>query len=271
MELGQRLKAARQEAGLSQRQLCGERLTRNMLSQIENGSARPSMETLKYLAQQLGKSVSYFLEEQAVTSPNLAVMEQARRCWAAGDAAGTVTALEDYREPDGVFDQERLLLRELALLALAEQAIGEGKTIYAAELLQKVEEALGLYHTPELAQRRLVLRAQAQPHGAAEIARGLQVDEVLLLKAKAALAGSEAARCLELLSAAEDKESPEWNWLRGEAYLALQEYALALRCYRQAEPAYPAEALPRLERCCRELGDYKGAYEYACKQLEMRG
>ena len=50
MELGQKLRLARQEAGLSQRQLCGEVITRNMLSQIENGSAKPSMETLRYLA-----------------------------------------------------------------------------------------------------------------------------------------------------------------------------------------------------------------------------
>ena len=35
MELGQRIKQARLEAGLSQRQLCGQRLTRNMLSLIE--------------------------------------------------------------------------------------------------------------------------------------------------------------------------------------------------------------------------------------------
>ena len=50
MELGEKLRLARQEAGLSQRQLCGDVITRNMLSQIENGSAKPSMETLRYSA-----------------------------------------------------------------------------------------------------------------------------------------------------------------------------------------------------------------------------
>ena len=49
MDLGEKLKKVRLEAGLSQRQVCGERITRNMLSQIENGSARPSMDTLRYL------------------------------------------------------------------------------------------------------------------------------------------------------------------------------------------------------------------------------
>ena len=63
MSIGSRIKAARLEAGLSQRQLCAEHMTRNMLSQIESGSANPSMKTLQYLAQQLGKPVSFFLEE----------------------------------------------------------------------------------------------------------------------------------------------------------------------------------------------------------------
>ena len=53
MELGEKLRLARLEAGLSQRQLCGDRISRNMLSLIEHGSARPSMDTLRFLAQRL--------------------------------------------------------------------------------------------------------------------------------------------------------------------------------------------------------------------------
>ena len=64
MELGEKLRQARLEAGMSQRQLCGDVITRNMLSQIENGSARPSMPTLQHLASRLGKSVGYFLEDK---------------------------------------------------------------------------------------------------------------------------------------------------------------------------------------------------------------
>ena len=78
MELGEKLRQARLEAGLSQRQLCGEEITRNMLSQIENGSAKPSMDTLRYFAQRLGKPVSWFLEEEGAISPNSQVMAAAR-------------------------------------------------------------------------------------------------------------------------------------------------------------------------------------------------
>ena len=104
MELGKRIKQARLDAGLSQRQLCGERLTRNMLSLIENGSARPSMDTLQFLAGQLNKPISFFLEEEAVTSPNQAAMAEARRSWQQKDATGVLNALSGYQFPDETFD-----------------------------------------------------------------------------------------------------------------------------------------------------------------------
>ena len=94
MTLGEKLKQARLEAGLSQRQLCGDRLTRNMLSQIENGSAKPSMSTLCYLAQSLGKPISWFLEEEAVLLPNASAMEQARIALALGNLDALNRALE---------------------------------------------------------------------------------------------------------------------------------------------------------------------------------
>ena len=123
MDLGQRIKQARLDAGLSQRQLCGDRLTRNMLSLIENGSARPSMDTLQYLARQLGKPISFFLEEQTITSPNQAAMAEARNCWQQGNAAGVLSVLATYRTEDATFDQEYGLLSYLACLDLAQQAI----------------------------------------------------------------------------------------------------------------------------------------------------
>ena len=62
MELGEKLRRARVEAGLTQKQLCENLVTRNMLSQIENGTAKPSMKTLAAFAQRLGTTVSFFLE-----------------------------------------------------------------------------------------------------------------------------------------------------------------------------------------------------------------
>ena len=87
MTLGEKLRQVRTEAGMTQRQLCGEEITRNMLSQIENGTARPSMKTLQYLAGRLGKPVSFFLEEEGAVSPNRKSMDRAREAYDWGDIA----------------------------------------------------------------------------------------------------------------------------------------------------------------------------------------
>ena len=53
MDMGQRFRRARREAGLTQAQLCQGVVSRNMLSQIEGGTAKPSLSTLEILAERL--------------------------------------------------------------------------------------------------------------------------------------------------------------------------------------------------------------------------
>lgn len=258
MELGARLRQARLEAGLSQRQLCGDVITRNMLSQIENGSARPSMDTLRYLAARLGKPMGYFLEEQAVLSPNAAVMERAR----AAQGKAVLEALEDYREPDGLFDRERWLLEALICLELAGQALDEGRKGLAGTLLTRAEKAGARtpYYTPELERRRQLLCFEG-----GFLSRLPADEQALLLQARSLLVEGEPSRCGHLLEAMESRDE-NWHFLRAEVYFAAEQYALAAEHYRQAENFAPDQVYARLEHCYRELEDYKMAYLYACKQ-----
>lgn len=260
MALGTLLKQARMEAGLSQRQLCGDEITRNMLSQIENGTARPSMDTLRYLANRLGKSVSYFLEEETV-SANQALMQKARDAYAAGDFGAALEILREYCA-DGVFDAEAALLRSLAAMGRAEQALREGRRPYAAALLQDAA-AHSVYWQPELERRRLLLLAEALPEEAAEIADRLPPDDrELLLRASSAQEAGEYEKSARLLDAASDQDAKSWCLLRGEACLALGEYAAAIAHFGKVEE----QALAQLEQCYEHLGDYKMAYFYAKKQ-----
>ena len=100
MDLGEKIRQARLASGLSQRQLCGDEITRNMLSLIEHGSAKPSMKTLSVLARRLGKPMSYFLEE-------------------------------DARDQSELTDSAEALRR-------AEEALSSGRDLYAAQLLEQV-------------------------------------------------------------------------------------------------------------------------------------
>ena len=108
MELGEKIRLARLEAGLSQRQLCGEEITRNMLSQIEHGTAKPSMKTLTFLAARLEKPVGYFLDEEALVPANHQILEV------------------------------------LSLLKAAEEAIAQEKYPYARQLLERAENCQDL-------------------------------------------------------------------------------------------------------------------------------
>lgn len=268
MELGERIRKARLEAGLSQRQLCGDTITRNMLSLIESGRAKPSMDTLACLASRLGKSMGYFLEAQAVTSPNQSIMDSARAAYTAGDCRGALAALENYREPDGVFDPERYLLGALAAMGLASQAVTEGKDAYALNLLEKAGAWGGqtAYWTEDLERRRLLLEFRAAPARAEVLAQTLPEDpSELLLRGQAALDRGAWARCGEILDAAGIRDEA-WYLLRGQAAMALGDYKTAAGYLHRAEERFAAVCVPALERCYRELEDYKQAYVYACKQ-----
>ena len=255
MDLAEKLKAARLEAGLSQRQLCGDVITRNMLSQIENGSAKPSMATLQYLAQRLGRSVSYFWEEQAVVSPNLEIITQARSAWEQRDYDKVLAVLETFCLPDETFGEEKALLTFLAQLELARQALPQEKLPYAKKLLEQAGQIRGIYITDALERSRQLLL------GMAGESAELNEEDALLILARQA---KDPRRCLEILQAVEEKDTTQWNLLRAEALFSLQQYEAAAVCYEKAEQT--PQVIARLEACYRELGDYKKAYEYACKR-----
>lgn len=222
MDLGARILNARLEAGLSQRELCGDRITRNMLSQIENGAASPSMKTLRYLAQRLDKPLSFFLDENPTYS-NMAVAEE--------------------------------------LLDKAREALDQGKDIYAKELLDKVNPTRQCQ-----ARQKLLLLARLPEADLTRICTALpSLDEELLVRAKEALIQGEFFRAGHLLEAAENKDSLDWNLLRGHVWICIGEYRPAADCFHRAE-ALGANVASYLEECYREMGDYKRAYEYACAQ-----
>lgn len=57
-ELGRRIKEARIQKKMTQSELVGDFITRNMLSRIESGNATPSVKTLEYIASKLDLPVS---------------------------------------------------------------------------------------------------------------------------------------------------------------------------------------------------------------------
>ena len=67
VELGKRIKEARLARKMTQSDVVGDFITRNMLSQIESGTANPSVTTLTYLAKVLQLPVNYLLPDELET------------------------------------------------------------------------------------------------------------------------------------------------------------------------------------------------------------
>ena len=75
--LGQRIRSARQELGLTLAAVAGKDFTRAFLNQVELGRAQPSTQTLRIIAQRLQRPIDYFLEEpgDSVAALELALAE----------------------------------------------------------------------------------------------------------------------------------------------------------------------------------------------------
>ncbi len=255
MELGEKILKARLKAGLSQRQVCGEVITRNMLSRIEHGAAKPSMKTLQYLAGVLGKPVGYFLGE-VEESGNTEVMAHARESFAQGRYALVLQTLEDYRAPDPAFDWERGILGFLSCLLGAENAAKEGREPVKKKFLNQSERFSGPYVAAPLLEYRDALRKEKKT------GRVLNLDDALLQKAKDSLEAGNMDRAVKLLEAVE-MPNQEWYYLRGSAAMDQGDYEKAEQYLEQGEPKV---CLPLLEECSRIQGNFEKAYYYACRR-----
>jgi predicted negative regulator of RcsB-dependent stress response len=227
------------------------------------------MTTLAYFAARLGKTVSYFLEEDAIVSPNQNLMIKARAAVLEKNFTSAAELLEDYRGPDETFDAEFSLLSRITALELAQDAIENGRKAHGAEILENLGNLQDGYCAGQLEIRRLLLLAKARPQLRREICEKLpSVDEYLLLHARDALDRGDFDRSEHLLEAAQDRECADWNFLRGELHLALRQFQMAAACYHKAEDTFPDRCAVRLEYCYRELQDFRQAYFYACRQRE---
>ena len=239
MTMGQRILAARLAAGLSQRELAGEEITRNMLSSLEHDTANPSVATLRYLATRLGKPVGYFLGEDGPSDAIIAFEKgDYRRC------RETLTG------------GEKRWLEPIARLREAEQAVDAGRIPYARELLAGLEGADSPLFGPELHRKAAILRNRCGDFSP------IPEDGALLCQADEALAAGRWPDAARYLSACDDR-GPGWEYRMGECRFHAGDYLAAKDHYHRCEEKYDVRT--RLEICYRELEDYKMAYFYAKK------
>ena len=93
--LGMKIKETRLEKKLTQKELAGDFITRNMLSQIENDIAVPSIRTMEYIAKRLNKPVGYFIDEVTEENELNSVTNELLRLYENGEYNEVIDAIKN--------------------------------------------------------------------------------------------------------------------------------------------------------------------------------
>lgn len=122
-DFGARVRELRRKRGLTQKELAGDRITRNMLSLIESGSASPSVQTLLWLAERLDAPVGYFFSDAESEGRylKLSVIEKLKEAYRSRDAA-LCTELCAGLPPSSVDDEIAFILADAHFLLAGERA-----------------------------------------------------------------------------------------------------------------------------------------------------
>ena len=158
-ELGKRIKEARLAKKMTQTEVVGDFITRNMLSQIESGTATPSLKTLEYLAGVLDIPVQTLLpdgrEGSADLDPDTGIAAAAK-LWEAKEhyTEGRYGLAAELAESliNGRFSDEGCAIAARCYMSMAADSEKTGDMSRAADLAQKADELAdrGIYASREI-------------------------------------------------------------------------------------------------------------------------
>ena len=275
MTLGQKIRALRKSRGMTQSELAGEEITRNMLSRIESGDALPSLSTLLYLAERFSVPAGYFLSE----SETLLDAKRTR----ALPGMRKQYALKNYKEVLRLFhrdlneaDDEIAFLVADSATRYAAQLIHAGKLRSACEYIETAKEYMPqtVYDTTHLEAMITLLSSVAQ---------NVQSPRFDLLASDYERKSSDATM-EELYAYLTDRNDfPFQNPLyaehvRAKNLLLSGKYNDALAALtaleeKKSEGGFSILVLFRLygdlEVCQKDRGDYEAAYRYASKRMSL--
>ncbi|MGE4484822.1 MAG: helix-turn-helix domain-containing protein [Oscillospiraceae bacterium] len=289
MTLGQRIKQARLKQGLTQKQLVGDHITRNMLSKIENDSATPSVRTLEYIASRLSLHPGYFLTDSRHSDGTSADgLDDMRAAYKEGRYRDCLKLLE--AATTAATTDEGYLLYARSSLAAAHEALASGNVPAAKEFADAADyyNKEGIYYSAGidaemsliLAECSLVLDISEFEENAREYERAVKE---ISFSARYDLARAEyliktgenelAMRALEHMGDPPENLRPKRLYLLALCLMNSGDYCRAIQDLLEAESFPDVDKVillmiyEKLEESYMQLEDYKMAHHYAAKQL----
>lgn len=280
MTLGEKLVQRRLELGLSQSQVAGTQITRNMLSQLEHDQASPSVKTLTYLATVLKVRISWLLEDNTM-EPDVSVLEKARELYRQSNYRACMDVLHELPEQT---DESTLLLHRCAV-KVAECCLFDGKASEAGRLLVVAQKLSGLYLSAydHFCVQKLQLACALADHDRVEEAAAelmaandafCQERDVKLLWAAYYLQKSAFAEAEEAIHAIPEQECSCVLYLRGILLHQTGEQDAAVRVLERAEHKgdlprkWRQELYHILEQYYASRQNFQLAYRYAVLRME---
>ncbi|MBE6605351.1 MAG: helix-turn-helix transcriptional regulator [Ruminococcaceae bacterium] len=281
MNIGEKIKTLRLSKMMTQADLAGDQITRNMLCTIERGAALPSLPTACYIAERLNVPVGYLFAEahEDFAYRKMAAMPNVRRALGAGDYSGCLAVLNAAL--GDAFDDEIALIRAECEYHVAKAAFDCGRLRAAAAGFDRAVEAAGctVYDTGWIRTRAAVYFRYLSLLSPTLVSDTL--DEIEINTAKSV--GDDFCAYIlakEALDGAREGEVNEYLARQGDTVYAARLRALSLMrsgALKEALDAYEAllssdaltvgvlmyEVFDDMELCCRRNDDYKRAYEFA--------
>ena len=286
MNIGEKIRSLRVAKLMTQSELAGNQITRNMLSSIENGKAQPSLSTIQYIASVLKVPVGFLLAEEGdeIVYQKMNGLANIKRAYRAEDWIGCRNlCLSSCPEPD---DEIRLILAGCDL-EIAKAAFWEGKIRYACRFF---DEAILYANETIYPAQHVIAEAAVYFRYMERISSTLYSDVMDHGDEGDFVCKNRFSMYLDALDALdhEDESVENETWEIFESGSFFKEH-LTVKLLMKKENYEAAKAkllglleaeillnevslyavLTDLEVCCRETEDFKGAYQYTNERVTM--
>ncbi len=292
MNIGARIRELRISKLMTQADLAGDHMTRNMLSCIENGSANPSLSTIIYIAGRLNVPAGFLLADQGdeIAYRKMSNLSNIKKAYTTGDVQSCRSlCLSGCPEPD---DEISLLLANCDV-GIAVENFWCGKLRSSCRFF---DEALNyaektIYATDAIEAEIRVYFRYMERISHTLYSDYLDEEKVLSVKSNSALSRyldaldaldnadvATAEAFVESQSGQSDGDNSFFKaHVRARLMIVQKNFKQAHRTLLQLlqENDMPLNkielytVLEDLETCCRESEDFKNAYRYANEKVEL--
>jgi transcriptional regulator with XRE-family HTH domain len=287
MNIGQKIKSLRIAKMLTQNELAGDNITRNMLSRIENGFALPSIQTLMYISEKLGVPAGYLLSEESEDFgyKKLIGMPEVMRAFHAGEWQICM----DLCLALGGIDDEISYILSLCTYNSAKELFASGELKLAAKMFDAAKQQC---MNTSYSLSNVVAECDTYICGISYISPLIVSDIDVVPAPSPSSFGEDFCRYFTVLRVLEEKGNAEISirrllvggWAKNQytdhinarvkiKYGNHSEAYHILKGLLASDYNIPAPMLyfifSDLEVCCRELSDYRGAYEYSGDKTGM--